>query len=216
MNSVWQRFLTTVQQEFSDLPDVEQLTRVLLRLGLAMLLGALIGYERERKDSFAGLRTHMLVALGAALFVLVPQQAGLAPADLSRVLQGVISGIGFLGAGAVLKLSGHGEIRGLTTAAAIWVTAAIGIAVGLGRESTALVATLAVLAILYLLFPLDRRIERRGRREAENSYADTEISQRDDSEMSSSATSLPSTSVAPASVPSASQPAASRPRSLRR
>jgi hypothetical protein len=70
-----------------------------VRLGLAVLLGALIGYERERRESAAGLRTHMLVALGTALFVLVPQQAGLSAADLSRVIQGVVAGVGFLGAG---------------------------------------------------------------------------------------------------------------------
>ena len=73
----------------------------------------------------------MLVALGAAMFVIVPQQAGMSIADMSRVLQGIIAGIGFLGAGAIIKLSDKEEIKGVTTAASIWATAAIGIAAGL-------------------------------------------------------------------------------------
>ncbi len=140
--------METLRSEFADLNDVEQLTRVSTRLVVAVLLGAAIGWERERRHSAAGLRTHMLVALGAALFVVAPAQSGLDADGMSRVLQGVISGIGFLGAGAVLKLSDQGEIRGLTTAASIWATAAIGVAVGSGREATGLLATLIVLMIL--------------------------------------------------------------------
>lgn len=166
MDGVWHEILATVQAEFSDLPNAAQFTRVLLRLSMAMLLGAMIGYERELSDSAAGLRTHMLVALGAALFVLAPQQAGIEPADLSRVLQGVIAGIGFLGAGAVLKLKADGEIRGLTTAASIWATAAIGITAGLGLEATAVLSTVMVLVILHVLFRFshspDERREGRG------------------------------------------------------
>ncbi|NML17539.1 MgtC/SapB family protein [Azohydromonas caseinilytica] len=154
----WAQVLKTIESEFVDLSDVEQLTRACTRLTVAILLGAAIGWERERRRSAAGLRTHMLVALGAALFVLAPAQAGLEEDGLSRVLQGVISGIGFLGAGAVLKLSEQGEIRGLTTAASIWATAAIGVAVGQGREATALLATLIVLAILVVLAQLERRM----------------------------------------------------------
>jgi putative Mg2+ transporter-C (MgtC) family protein len=146
MHEVW----VTVQQEFSDLPDLTQFTRVSVRLLVAILLGAVLGYEREYRGTGAGLRTHMLVALGAALFVLVPLQAGMQVEDLSRVLQGLISGIGFLGAGAIIKLSRDREIRGLTTAATIWVTAAIGVAVGMGREATAILSTLLTLCILGL------------------------------------------------------------------
>jgi putative Mg2+ transporter-C (MgtC) family protein len=151
------RIAATVLEEFSDLPNLEQTTRVALRIGVAVLLGAMIGYEREMRQSAAGLRTHMLVALGAALFVLVPQQAGIGDADMSRVLQGVIAGVGFLGAGAVLKRDDKDEIRGLTTAASIWVTAAIGIAVGMGREATALLGTVVVLLILSVLRRFSRR-----------------------------------------------------------
>ena len=107
-----------------------------------------MGYEREQAGKAAGLRTHMLVALGAALFVLVPQQAGVSAGDLTRVMQGLCAGIGFLGAGAILKPRQEGEIEGLTTAAGIWLTAAIGVAAGIGRESTALLSTVLALIIL--------------------------------------------------------------------
>lgn len=141
---------TTIQQEFSDLPNVAQITKVFVRLLVAIALGSLLGYERETRGSAAGLRTHMLVALGAALFVLVPLQAGVPMPDMSRVLQGIVSGIGFLGAGAIIKLSEDREIRGVTTAASIWLTAAIGIAAGMGLEMTAVFSTVLALSILAL------------------------------------------------------------------
>ena len=148
---MWNEVTATFAAEFSDLPDAAQWTRLLLRLGLAMLLGAAIGYEREQRNSSAGLRTHMLVALGTALFVMVPQQAGMNADQLSRIIQGLVGGVGFLGAGAVIKESGSGNVRGLTTAAGLWATAAIGLAVGLGREATAVVSTVLVVVILALL-----------------------------------------------------------------
>jgi putative Mg2+ transporter-C (MgtC) family protein len=168
--SVGEVVLATLREEFSDLDDVAQLTRVVLRLTLALLLGAAVGYERERRQSAAGLRTHMLVALGAALFVLVPQLAQASMADLTRVLQGLVAGIGFLGAGAVLKLGAEHQIRGLTTAASVWVTAAIGITVGFGRESTAVLATALVLVILAVLPRIERRM-RRGHDDADDDAA---------------------------------------------
>ena len=145
----WQEVGDTVRHEFSDLPDAAGVTRITLRLLIAAILGGLLGFERERKGKAAGLRTHMLVALGAALFVLIPQQAGVSDADLTRVLQGLVAGIGFLGAGTIIKGSGDEEIKGLTTAAGIWLTAAIGVAAGMGREATAVLSTLLALAILY-------------------------------------------------------------------
>ena len=141
----------TIQQEFSDLPDATEVTRLCVRLLVAISLGALLGYERERSGADAGFRTHMLVALGSALFVIVPLQLGTDLGDMSRVLQGVIAGIGFLGAGAILKSSDDQQIRGLTTAASIWLTAAVGIAAGMGREATAVVSTLFALLILVAL-----------------------------------------------------------------
>lgn len=154
-SSIW----TTIVQEFSDIPDAGEATRIVLRLAMAILLGAAIGYERERRGKAAGLRTHMLVSLGAALFVLIPLQSGMKIEDLSRVLQGVIAGIGFLGAGAIIKLSDDREIKGLTTAATIWVAAAIGIAAGVGREATAVVSTVAVLFILVIIGRMEARID---------------------------------------------------------
>lgn len=150
-SSVWQRVGDTVTAEFSDLPDVEQATRVMVRLTLAAILGGLLGIEREHSGKAAGVRTHMLVAMGSALFIMVSLQSGMLTADVSRVVQGVIAGIGFLGAGAILKSEDEEKIKGLTTAAGIWLTAAIGVAAGLGRESTAVLSTVLALGILSLV-----------------------------------------------------------------
>jgi len=149
--SVFEQVMSALRAEFSDVPDADQLTRIVVRLLLAAVLGGVLGYEREHKGKAAGIRTHMLVALGAALFVLVPQQAGMHVADMSRVMQGIVTGVGFLGAGAIIKQHSEENVQGLTTAAGVWMTAAIGIACGLGRESTAVLSTLLALAILSLV-----------------------------------------------------------------
>lgn len=159
---MWQQIAQTLSEEFDGAGDVPQITRVLLRLLMAALLGGVLGYEREQQGKAAGLRTHMLVAMGAALFVLVPQQGGMLVGDLSRVIQGVVAGIGFLGAGAIIKNRSEGDVRGLTTAAGVWMTAAIGIACGLGREVIALVSTLLALGVLSML-PLLTGSERDAR-----------------------------------------------------
>jgi putative Mg2+ transporter-C (MgtC) family protein len=148
---MWTRIADTVLAEFSDAIEVEQITRLLVRLLLAALLGGLLGYEREQQGKAAGIRTHMLVAMGAALFVMVPQQGGMGIGDMSRVIQGVIAGIGFLGAGAIIKNGSEEGVQGLTTAAGVWMTAAIGVACGLGRESTAVIAALLALGVLALV-----------------------------------------------------------------
>jgi putative Mg2+ transporter-C (MgtC) family protein len=148
---ILQEIWITIQSEFSDIPNVSQATKVVLRLMIASLLGGLLGYERELRGKSAGLRTHMLVALGAALFILAPQQAGASPADVSRILQGLIAGVGFLGAGAIMIGQQKDNETGLTTAATIWITAAIGITVGIGFETTAVLSTLLTLAILALI-----------------------------------------------------------------
>lgn len=145
---MWQEVWNTVLSEFSDIPDATQITRITLRLLVAAALGGLLGYERESQGKSAGVRTHMLVAIGAALFVLIPQQTGASTADLTRVLQGLIAGVGFLGAGAIILGTKQVETQGLTTAAGIWVTAAIGAAAGMGRESTAVLSTLVALFVL--------------------------------------------------------------------
>jgi putative Mg2+ transporter-C (MgtC) family protein len=148
---VWNRIGDTLLAEFSDITDVEQITRILMRLLLAAVLGGVLGYEREHQGKAAGIRTHMLVAIGAALFVLVPQQGGMLIADQSRVIQGIVTGIGFLGAGAIIKHHSEDDVKGLTTAAGVWLTAAIGIACGLGRESTAILSTLLALIVLAMV-----------------------------------------------------------------
>lgn len=148
MDSVWQQISNTFVTEFSDLKDVTEITTVVIRLLMAALLGGILGFEREQRGKAAGIKTHMLVAIGSALFVLIPAQAGISDAEMSRVMQGIITGIGFLGAGAILKGNNEKDLKGLTTAAGIWLTAAIGVAAGLGRESLAILCTFLALMVL--------------------------------------------------------------------
>jgi putative Mg2+ transporter-C (MgtC) family protein len=151
MTAWWQHIAGTVASEFSDVPDLAQATRIVVRLAMAGFLGGLLGWEREHAGKAAGVRTHMLVAMGAALFVLVAQQAGIGPTETSRVLQGIIAGVGFLGAGTILKGDAENQVKGLTTAAGIWLTAAIGVAAGLGQEATAVLTTALALVVLWLI-----------------------------------------------------------------
>ena len=134
--------------------------RVVVRLLTAAGLGAVAGLQRERAHKPAGLRTHMLVALGSALFIIVPIELGLA-CSLPQVMQGVATGIGFIGAGAILKLQESRDIQGLTTAAGIWMTAAVGVAVGLGGLGIAIVATVLTWMILSALIRIEQRLIRR-------------------------------------------------------
>jgi putative Mg2+ transporter-C (MgtC) family protein len=147
MREVWD----TVVIEFSDLSSVRDTTSMVIRLFMAALLGGLLGYEREQHGKSAGVRTHMLVALGSAMFILLPQQTGGADADLTRIQQGLVAGIGFLGAGSIIKGGNEGDVKGLTTAASIWLTAAIGMAAGMGREASAVLCTLIALMIMAIL-----------------------------------------------------------------
>ena len=148
---MWQEVWRGIQADFSDLPGMTEVTQIVVRLLLAALLGGLLGFQREWVGKAAGLRTHMLVSLGSAVFVLIPYQAGMPLADLSRVLQGIITGIGFIGAGTILKQHEPERIHGLTTAAGLWLTAAVGIAAGLGREASAVLGTVLAFIILSLL-----------------------------------------------------------------
>jgi len=122
-----------LQQPIFHMPSLHVLLFSLSRLGLAAALGAIMGYQRESVHSTAGLRTHILVCLGAAFFVLASVEAGQTSADVSRVIQGIVAGIGFLGAGTILKVGDRLEVHGLTTAASVWLTAAIGTGAGLGH-----------------------------------------------------------------------------------
>jgi putative Mg2+ transporter-C (MgtC) family protein len=142
------------------LPDARQLARVIIRMLAATLLGAVVGIEREMAGKPAGVRTHMLVSLGTAVFVLACSGAGMSLENLSRVIQGIVTGIGFLGAGSILKLSEERDIQGLTTAAGIWMTAAIGMAVGLGSLGVALLAAVLTLIILAIVRSFESRIRK--------------------------------------------------------
>jgi putative Mg2+ transporter-C (MgtC) family protein len=147
-----------LMSEVVGLPDLSHMARISMRLAVAAILGGLLGVEREMIGKAAGLRTHMLVSLGAALFVLVPAESGLGEGDLGRVIQGVAAGIGFIGAGSILKRTDKEEITGLTTAANIWLTAAVGVAVGTGRAWLAAICVFCAWVILYALPMAERRI----------------------------------------------------------
>lgn len=131
------------------------------RLFLAAVLGAAIGAERELRQKAAGLRTNTLIALSAALFTIVSVEIGEATpgADPARIAAQIVTGIGFLGGGAILRTGL--TVRGLTTAATIWVNAAVGVAAGSGRHALAITATVVALLVLTALQPIDRRIEER-------------------------------------------------------
>lgn len=143
------------------LPNGRHLAQVLIRLVAAALLGAIVGFQRERAGKPAGLRTHILVALGTTVVVVACSGAGMSMDGLSRVIQGIVTGIGFIGAGSILKLSEERDIQGLTTAAGVWMTAAIGLAVGLGSLGIALLGTLFTVVILALAGIHELRAEKK-------------------------------------------------------
>jgi putative Mg2+ transporter-C (MgtC) family protein len=150
--------LDILRQEFGDVPSMPEFVRITLRLVAAMVLGGLVGLEREVAGKAAGLRTHMLVALGAALTLVVAYRLNMPAADQSRVIQGLVTGIGFLGGGAILKITDQRQIRGLTTAAGIWMTASIGIAAGAGKLATAAIATVLTFIVLSVLHLVEQRV----------------------------------------------------------
>jgi putative Mg2+ transporter-C (MgtC) family protein len=129
------------------------------RLCLAAALGAVLGLEREWRQKYAGLRTNILIAIGAALFTMMSIDLSVSSGgDPTRVAAQIVTGIGFLGAGAIMR-TGSG-VRGLTTAAMIWVNAAIGVAVGGGEYQLAITATVVSLVVLILLNPVERWIDK--------------------------------------------------------
>ena len=163
MDVVWEELL-------SGLPDARRLTHVLIRLLAATALGAIIGAQRQRAGKPAGLRTHMPVMTGTTVFVLACSGVGMANDALSRVIQGVVTGIGFIGAGSILKLEGERHVQGLTTAAGVWMTAAVGVAVGLGSLGVAILSTVFTLIILSLAKRFEPRLGRA--RPAQSEHAD--------------------------------------------
>jgi putative Mg2+ transporter-C (MgtC) family protein len=157
--------MDTVLDELArSLPDAREAVRVSLRLVAALLAGTVIGLQRERSGKAAGLRTHILVCIGTALFVITATGNGMQQDAISRVIQGLATGIGFLGAGAIIKQESTREISGLTTAAGIWITAALGVAIGLGQIGTAAIGTFGGWAVLALFVKLEKRINTSGSR----------------------------------------------------
>ena len=156
--------MNAILDEFSNsLPDVHDVVRVTIRLLAALIAGAVVGWQREHSHAPAGLRTHMLVCMGVTLFVLGEVPMG--NDALSRVIQGIATGIGFLGAGAIIKMKESLEIHGLTTAAGIWMTSAIGVEIGLGRLVTAAIAVAFawfVLAVVAKVEPRPQHSDQRG------------------------------------------------------
>jgi putative Mg2+ transporter-C (MgtC) family protein len=154
MDPLWQELTT-------GFPDRTRLGIVLIRVIAAVLLGGFLGIERERAGKAAGFRTHILVCLGTAVVVVACTEVKMGLDGLSRVVQGIVTGIGFIGAGSILKLSEQREIKGLTTAAGLWMTAVIGISVGLGALGLAVIGTILALLVLGLEHMLDSRIARK-------------------------------------------------------
>jgi putative Mg2+ transporter-C (MgtC) family protein len=134
----------------------------LARIGAAALLGGVLGFEREWKGHWAGLRTHMMVSVGSAIFVIGGLDvAGGENESVNRVIQGVASGIGFLGAGTILKLGEQQEIKGLTTASSIWLAAALGVTAGLAEYALSAAAAVVSIFILAVLGAMESFFERR-------------------------------------------------------
>ena len=156
----------------SGLPDSRQLVHVIIRLIAATLLGAVIGIQRERVGKPAGLRTHILVTLGTCVFVLAGSGYGMNSDGLSRVIQGIVTGIGFIGAGSILKLNEERDIQGLTTAAGVWMAAAIGVAVGLGALGLGILGTILTLIILTMVGKIEFRINKEQAAAAKDRQAD--------------------------------------------
>jgi putative Mg2+ transporter-C (MgtC) family protein len=152
-----------IADELFNVPGVSQTLTVVVRLIAAAVLGGVVGAERESEGKAAGLRTHMLVSLGCALFVIAPREAGLARGELTSVVQGIAAGIGFIGAGTILKLTQREEIKGLTTAAGIWLTAAVGVAAGIGPLWVPVVCAGCAWVILAVFARVEKRIGSRHR-----------------------------------------------------
>lgn len=151
--------MTELLETFRAGSDMQlSLDTIALRLGMSILFAALIGWEREAKDKPAGLRTHMVVCLGAAAFYLISIEfmlgplkdaEGIAP-DPTRVFEGIITGIGFLGAGAIIQ--GNQGVTGLTTGAGVWLSGAIGLACGGGYFAIAFITALFALFVLHAVW----------------------------------------------------------------
>jgi len=144
-----------------------------LAIVLAVVLGAAVGLERELSGKAAGLRTNILICLGAALFTLISRQmAGGTDGSITRIAAQVVTGVGFLGAGAIIQ--DRGGVHGLTTAATIWLVASIGMACGAGLYHLAVVTTVAAILVLLGLMPLTRPLQKRSRARKSSNSTDAE------------------------------------------
>ena len=137
----------------------------LIPLLAAILLGAMVGLERQLVGHGAGLRTHIMVALASALFIVISRKLGdpSDPAEVARVIQGIAAGVGFIGAGSILKLGSEHEVIGLTTASTIWLAAAIGTACGLREFSLAAIAAVLSIVVLIALRPIEAHFGKKTR-----------------------------------------------------
>ena len=138
--------------------DMSSIMDPLCRLGMAVLASGLVGMERRVHGRWADVRTYISVAMAAAIFVIIGEYATSgAHEDVSRIIQGIATGVGFLGAGTILKLSDQVEIKGITTASSIWLAAALGTASGLRLYALALVGAVVSLLLLVVLRPVEKR-----------------------------------------------------------
>jgi len=131
----------------------------LIRFAVSIIVGGLIGLERELEHKPAGLRTMILVCLGSTVFMLIGLELGALGSDLGRIVAGVITGVGFLGAGAVIRAGG--DVHGLTTAATIWLASGLGLAVGAGYYLLVIIATVLALAVLRILGVVEHALNRK-------------------------------------------------------
>jgi putative Mg2+ transporter-C (MgtC) family protein len=143
-------------------PDSQHLAVVIIRLVAAMLFGSAIGFERQRAGKAAGLRTHILVTTGTSVFILACISSGMHTNSdgISRVIQGIITGIGFVGAGSIIKSEVDRRVQGVTTSAGIWMSAAIGVSIGLGLVGLAFFATILSLITLRVTVYFEGRPEK--------------------------------------------------------
>jgi putative Mg2+ transporter-C (MgtC) family protein len=157
------------------MPNLESID-LAARLGGATLAGAILGINRDLHHKPAGLRTHALVSLGSSVVVVVLLSTMGAEANaLSRVIQGVVTGVGFIGAGLILHHDAQNRVAGLTTAASIWVAAALGVTCGSGEWTTALIALALTLAILTFGGPIEHAFERKFRSSKERDSPDSRV-----------------------------------------
>ena len=156
MNILWEELT-------AGLTNQDHLLRVLVRLFAAILLGGLIGLQRVSERKPSGLRTHILVCLGTTGVLLSCSAAALSLEGASRVIQGIVIGIGFIGAGSILKSSEEHLVHGLTVSVRLWTTAAVGIAIGLGQVGIALITVVLIILVLTVIAASERRIAKRRR-----------------------------------------------------